>query len=97
MAAYSVLTSEASERASGCDRCGGLVVADSVFANRDETDNVWLLVGRCVNCGWIDEPVIRANRLHPTAPERPASYKRRSGKRRTEGESNLSRTLDGQR
>ena len=68
VAVRSVIVSQAQGRAPGCGRCGGLVVVASVFANRDGTGTVWLLVGRCVNCGCIDEPVIRANRLQTTAP-----------------------------
>ena len=70
MAVRSVIVSQAQGRAPGCGRCGGLVVVESVFANRDGTGTVWLVVGRCVNCGCIDEPVIRANRLQTTAPDR---------------------------
>jgi hypothetical protein len=52
-----------------CVRCGGLLVTDHF------TD-LWELSGpmefrgaRCLNCGFIDDDVIRANRLQP-APER---------------------------
>ena len=48
-----------------CERCGGLLVTD-VFAD------LWELTGpmefqgaRCLNCGSIDDDVIRANRHQP--------------------------------
>jgi hypothetical protein len=97
LAVRSVIVSPAQGRAPGCGRCGGLVVVESVFANRDGTGTVWLLVGRCVTCGCIDEPVIRANRLQTTAPDRRESYKRRNQKRWTEGERNLSENSGGLR
>lgn len=53
-----------------CRRCGGLLVTD-VFAD------LWELTGpmefegmRCLNCGSIEDDVIRANRLQPPLPRR---------------------------
>ena len=47
-----------------CARCGGLVIenrADFV----DDVGQMTLQGTRCVNCGAIDDPVIRANRVRP--------------------------------
>ncbi|HYM38412.1 MAG TPA: hypothetical protein VES96_08415 [Nitrospiraceae bacterium] len=54
-----------------CIRCGGLQVVDD-FAD------LWAVTGpmefrgaRCLNCGFIEDPVIRANRLQPPLTHRP--------------------------
>lgn len=44
-----------------CQRCWGLVVVETSWcpnACAEETQTA-----RCVNCGWIEDPVMRANRL----------------------------------
>lgn len=52
-----------------CRRCGGLVVVETVcdLCDLGEEAN---RMSRCVNCGCIEDPVIRANRLHPMPPTR---------------------------
>lgn len=44
-----------------CRRCWGLVIAETssfTYACTEESQTA-----RCVNCGWIEDPVMRANRL----------------------------------
>ena len=46
-----------------CIRCGGLLLQnwwDSLESGSERTPST-----RCVNCGCIDDPVIRANRRRP--------------------------------
>ena len=48
-----------------CIRCGGLLVTD-VFADLWELSGPMEFQGaRCLNCGSIEDAVIRANRLQP--------------------------------
>jgi len=48
-----------------CTRCGGLLVAD-VFADLREISGPMEFEGvRCLNCGCIEDDVIRTNRLGP--------------------------------
>ena len=62
-----------------CMRCGGLLLQnwwDSMEGGPERTPST-----RCVNCGCIDDPVIRANRRRParlrltSTPGRPAHAK----------------------
>ncbi|HEV8326104.1 MAG TPA: hypothetical protein VGQ08_01365 [Nitrospiraceae bacterium] len=52
-----------------CHRCSGLLVNDqSVSSDRDDSSEIIGYMGptaRCINCGYLEDPVIRANRLHP--------------------------------
>ncbi len=48
-----------------CRRCGGLVVAELFYDFEEEGSRMQCHGSRCVNCGCIDDPVIRANRLQP--------------------------------
>lgn len=44
-----------------CRRCWGLVIVETssfTYACTEESQTA-----RCVNCGWIEDPVMRANRL----------------------------------
>lgn len=51
-----------------CIRCGGLLVTD-VFADLWELSGPMEFQGvRCLNCGSIEDAVIRANRLQPMRP-----------------------------
>lgn len=52
-----------------CRRCSGLLVSDTFDDLREETARM-CLVTRCINCGSIEDPVVRANRLRPPAPQR---------------------------
>ena len=48
-----------------CTRCGGLLVTD-VFADLREISGPMEFEGlRCLNCGCIEDEVIRTNRLGP--------------------------------
>lgn len=51
-----------------CMRCGGLLVTDE-FADLWESTGPMEFQGvRCLNCGFIEDDVIRANRLQPPQP-----------------------------
>lgn len=47
-----------------CARCGGLLNQDSWDSNSLGQQSI-LKSTRCVNCGCVDDPVIRANRRQP--------------------------------
>jgi hypothetical protein len=54
-----------------CTRCGGMVVIEQF--DDEKSTRLWFEGARCLNCGHIDDPVMRANRLngisqrsHPT-------------------------------
>ena len=47
-----------------CKRCGGLLI-ENWWDPNNCVQPKRLLSTRCVNCGCIDDPVIRANRRHP--------------------------------
>jgi hypothetical protein len=48
-----------------CQRCKGLVIRETFGELRDEIGRMCLIT-RCVNCGCIEDSVVRANRLrHP--------------------------------
>ncbi len=44
-----------------CTRCGGLLILN-LWNTNDGVQSVKLLSTRCVNCGCIDDAVIRGNR-----------------------------------
>lgn len=44
-----------------CRRCWGLVIVESSPCSDARAEDC--LTVRCVNCGWIEDPVMRANRL----------------------------------
>lgn len=52
-----------------CPRCRGLLVKDySVVESLGDLSEVPGCSGptmRCINCGYLETPVVRANRLHP--------------------------------
>jgi hypothetical protein len=52
-----------------CHRCCGLLVHDqSALLNRYDLSAVTGYTGtmlRCINCGYVEDPVVRANRLLP--------------------------------
>ena len=50
-----------------CQRCGGLAVSEAWYDLRAEASRLELT--RCVNCGWVDDPVIRSNRQYPDSPK----------------------------
>ena len=45
-----------------CVRCGGFVIIDRYAWQGKAFDSREVPQARCVNCGWIDDPVIRENR-----------------------------------
>ena len=45
-----------------CVRCGGFVIIDRYARPGKEIDSREVPQAHCVNCGWIEDPVIRANR-----------------------------------
>lgn len=45
-----------------CERCGGFVIIDGDAGPGKELDSREVPQAHCVNCGWIVDPVIRANR-----------------------------------
>jgi len=53
-----------------CTRCGGLIVIEAFIDLREESSRAEFRGSRCLNCGCIEDPVIRANRLHPVPPKR---------------------------
>ena len=54
-----------------CQRCRGLLVCETFGDLREETGCMFPAT-RCINCGYIEDSVVRANRLHPPAAKRSA-------------------------
>ena len=52
-----------------CQRCRGLLVRETFDGLSPEAD-IMCLGTRCINCGYIEDSVVRANRLHPPASKR---------------------------
>jgi hypothetical protein len=52
-----------------CHRCRGLLIHDqSALINRYDLSELTGYTGstlRCINCGYLEDPVVRANRLCP--------------------------------
>jgi len=46
-----------------CSRCTGCMVEDFLLDMEDSSGPMWLQARRCMNCGNIDEQVLRNNRL----------------------------------
>jgi len=46
-----------------CTRCGGCVVAESFYDCTDESYDQRTPYQRCLNCGAIEDALIRANRV----------------------------------
>lgn len=48
-----------------CPRCGGLLIPDNEIVAELDKEKAWssLQGYRCINCGFMDDPVIRANRM----------------------------------
>jgi len=53
-----------------CQRCRGLLVREIFGDMREETARICPAT-RCINCGYIEDSVVRANRLHPPMAQRP--------------------------
>src|SRR5512145_2171681 len=54
-----------------CQRCRGLIVRETSSDLREKTGYVCQAT-RCINCGFIEDSVVRANRLRPPAAKRAA-------------------------
>ena len=52
-----------------CQRCRGLLVHETFDGLSPEGDIMYLAT-RCINCGSIEDSVVRANRLRPPAAKR---------------------------
>ena len=51
-----------------CPRCQGCMVSD-LFLDLAETQGMWMRAARCMNCGYVIDPVMEANRQRtPTTP-----------------------------
>ena len=58
-----------------CQRCRGLLVRETFGDQRDVTGCMCPAI-RCINCGYIEDSVVRANRLRPPAAKRPVPHVR---------------------
>jgi hypothetical protein len=52
-----------------CQRCRGLLVRET-FDGLSQEAGIMCSATRCINCGYIEDSVVRANRLHPPATKR---------------------------
>jgi len=52
-----------------CQRCRGLLVRETFGDLREEAGCMSPAI-RCINCGYIEDSVVRANRLGPHAAKR---------------------------
>lgn len=52
-----------------CQRCRGLLVREIFGDLREETGRISPAT-RCINCGYVEDSVVRANRLRPPAAKR---------------------------
>lgn len=52
-----------------CQRCRGLLVRET-FGDLREEAGCMFPATRCINCGYIEDSVVRANRLRPPATKR---------------------------
>jgi hypothetical protein len=52
-----------------CQRCRGLLVREN-FGDLREEAGCTHPATRCINCGYIEDSVVRANRLRPPAAKR---------------------------
>ena len=65
-----------------CHRCHGFLINDqSALLNRYDLSEVTGYRGtmiRCINCGYVEDPVVRANRLRPLVADKPDVSKTRA-------------------
>lgn len=52
-----------------CERCGGLVILEGFSGPREDASSMWS-AARCINCGCIEDAVVRSNRHHPPVEKR---------------------------
>ena len=57
-----------------CQRCRGLLVRETFDELREEIGRMSPAT-RCINCGCIEDSVVRANRLRPPAAKRSAPHR----------------------
>ncbi len=57
-----------------CRRCGGFAVVETLWDGAAGAGHLQVPQTRCVNCGWIEDPVIRANRRSPPTSGRLAPH-----------------------
>lgn len=50
-----------------CQRCRGFLVCETFDELRRDTDSLYT---RCINCGCVEDAVVRANRVHPLGETR---------------------------
>lgn len=50
-----------------CNRCNGLMSPEMTFNCAEGTSQGWLPISRCINCGFVEDAVIRQNRFRPQA------------------------------
>lgn len=62
-----------------CQRCRGFLVCETFEDLNLETDSLHTGT-RCINCGCIEDEVIRANRTHPSLSTRATPRGRRMGR-----------------
>lgn len=62
-----------------CHRCEGLLIAESSLNLGEGSSQAWLNVFRCVNCGSVEDPLIRANRVRPVRVLPPSRARRYRG------------------
>jgi len=48
-----------------CTRCQGLMVPETLFSPREGSVHTWLPVTRCLNCGNLEDALIRRARCMP--------------------------------
>ena len=53
-----------------CPRCQGCMVSD-LFLDLAETQGMWMKADRCMNCGYVIDPVMETNRQRPTTTPGP--------------------------
>jgi len=52
-----------------CQRCRGLLVRET-FGDLREEAGCMFPATRCINCGYIEDSVVRTNRLNPPSTKR---------------------------
>ena len=57
-----------------CHRCRGLLVRETFCELRDKPGGLGTAT-RCINCGYLEDSVVRANRRHPPAAKQSVPHK----------------------
>ena len=65
----------------GCQRCRGLLVCETFDDLNIETDSLYIAT-RCINCGCIEDAVVRANRFRGSERIRTIPHRRRMIRKR---------------